>query len=123
MKNFTKVTFIATMAALAATPAFAGKADVLAATAQKTAAGWTISATIKHADTGWKHYANRFEVLDMSGKVLGTRVLLHPHVDEQPFTRALRGVNIPVGTTRVRVRAGDIVHGFGGKEVILKLPQ
>lgn len=102
-------------------PVLAGKADVLAATATPSGGSWNISATIKHADEGWKHYANSFQVLTMKGDVLGTRVLYHPHVDEQPFTRSLGGVKIPENITRIRVRAGDIVHGYGGKEVIITL--
>jgi len=101
--------------------AMAGKADVVAATAHQSGGSWQVSATIKHADEGWKHYANSFQVLSMDGKVLGTRILHHPHVNEQPFTRSLSGVKIPNGTTKIRVRAGDLVHGYGGKEVVVEL--
>jgi len=61
-------------------------------------------------------------VLDPDGAVLGTRVLRHPHVKEQPFTRRLGGVRIPASVTRVQVRARDSVHGFGGQIVELPLP-
>lgn len=105
----------------ASASAIAGKADVVVATATKSGNSWTISATVKHADEGWKHYANSFQVLTIKGTVLGTRVLIHPHVNEQPFTRSLGGVTIPVETTKIRVRAGDLVHGYGGKEVVLEL--
>ena len=103
--------------------AVAGKADVLKATATKTGDSWSVSATIRHADTGWKHYANSFQVLGPDRKVLGTRVLFHPHVDEQPFTRSLTGIKIPVGIKSIIVRAGDLVHGYGGAEVTIKLPE
>ena len=72
-----------------------------------------VQATLRHADEGWDHYANRWEVLAPDGGVLATRTLRHPHVDEQPFTRALRGVHIPADVTRVRIRAHDSVHGYG----------
>ena len=120
-----KKSFIAFSAVLMmsvfSTTAWAGKADVVKATAHKSGSTWTISATVRHADEGWKHYANSFQVLTLDGKVLGTRVLVHPHVNEQPFTRSLGGVNIPENTKQVRVRAGDLVHGYGGKEIILTL--
>ena len=64
--------------ALATTPtlALAGEADVLEAEARPSGGGaWTVSATIKHADTGWEHYADSFEVLAPDGTLLGTRVL------------------------------------------------
>ena len=111
---------------LAAAPfaAMAGEADVLDASARATGNGvWTISATIKHADEGWEHYADAFQVVAPDGTVLGTRVLYHPHVDEQPFTRSLSGVEIPDSLAHVVVRAGDKIHGYGGKEFRLELPR
>ncbi len=72
---------------------------------------------VLHADTGWSHYADRWEVVAPGGTVLGTRVLHHPHVGEQPFTRSLGGVRIPEGVTSVAVRARDSVHGYGGTEL------
>jgi len=121
IKTTIRTVAIATILPLFVIPALAGKADVLAAKAIKTGDSWQVSATIKHGDEGWKHYANSFQVLTMDGKVLGTRVLFHPHVDEQPFTRSLSGVKIPAEINKIRVRAGDLVHGFGGKETIIKL--
>ena len=84
---------------------------------------YEFTVAVRHDDSGWEHYADRWEVLSPDGKVLGTRVLLHPHVGEQPFTRSLGGVTIPPGVDRVRVRARDSVHGFGGEEVQVELPR
>jgi hypothetical protein len=100
----------------------AGEADVAAAEA--TCGGGSVcrfSVTVRHTDEGWDHYANRWEVLTESGEVLATRVLRHPHVSEQPFTRDLPGVQIPEEIQRVRIRAHDSVHEFGGKEVVVDL--
>ncbi len=76
----------------------------------------TFSVTLKHADEGWDHYANQWDVMTMDGRLLKSRVLYHPHVDEQPFTRSLSGVKIPAGTTRVKVRAKDLKHGYSLQE-------
>ncbi len=57
------------------------------------------------------------------GSVLGTRVLLHPHETEQPFTRSLGVVKIPEAVRQVTLRAHDRVHGYGGKEVTVALPR
>jgi hypothetical protein len=103
--------------------AFAGEADVIAV--EKNAEGervYQFAVTVRHADTGWDHYADKWEVVDEKGAVLGTRVLLHPHVDEQPFTRRLSGVNIPDGVREITIRAHDSVHAYGGKEITLELP-
>lgn len=120
-KTASQAIVITSFLGLGAGISFAGEADVTAATARDTGGSWTVAATIKHTDEGWKHYANSFQVLAMDGTVLGTRVLFHPHVNEQPFTRSLGGVKIPAGTAKIRVRAGDLVHGYGGKEVVLEL--
>ena len=103
--------------------AFAGKADVVGAVASKSGSTWRFDVTVRHDDKGWKHYADNFQILSMDGTVLGTRVLAHPHEHEQPFTRSLGGISLPAGTTKVRIRAHDLVHGYGGKEVILDLPK
>jgi len=62
-------------------------------------------------------------VLAPDGSVLGTRVLLHPHVEEQPFTRSLTGVAVPDGIATVTVRARDSQHGWGGREQEVPLPR
>jgi hypothetical protein len=55
--------------------------------------------------------------------VLGTRILHHPHVNEQPFTRNLSGVNIPNTIETVTIRAHDSVHEYGGKTVTVDVPR
>lgn len=81
----------------------------------------SFSVTLRHNDEGWHHYADKWQV--MSGeRILATRVLNHPHVDEQPFTRSLKGVRIPVEVSEVRVRAWDSKHGRSPNEYLYKLP-
>ena len=105
-----------------AVPAWAGTADVVAVTIEPDGGdGYQVSATVRHADEGWDHYANAFEVLGPDGTVLGTRTLHHPHVDEQPFTRSLR-LSIPTGIDVVTVRAVDSVHGTGGAAMTVRVP-
>lgn len=104
--------------------AWAGEADVLRVDAAERSSGtWRFRVTVAHADEGWDHYADRWEVLAPDGTPLGTRVLLHPHVDEQPFIRSLDGVAIPPGVNEVTLRAHDSVHGLGGREITLTLPR
>lgn len=106
------------------TGAAAGEADVVAAEAARESDGtWRFSVTVRHADEGWNHYADRWQVETLGGRVLGTRVLLHPHEAEQPFTRTLGGVVVPPEVTEVVIRAHDSLHGDGGKVLTLKLPR
>ena len=99
----------------------AGEADVVEAEAVCKGEICDFRVRVRHADEGWSHYANRWEVLGPEDEVLATRVLHHPHVDEQPFTRSLRGVRVPPEVKRVRIRAGDSVHDFGGQEQTIAL--
>lgn len=102
-------------------PAMAGEAAVEKVDVHRDGKGWHFSVTLRHADTGWDHYADRWEILAPDGTVLATRVLLHPHVNEQPFTRSLGNVTIPEDVNEVIVRAHDNVHAYGGKTFRLKI--
>jgi len=100
-----------------------GEADVVGVEVVKDGSGsYRFNVGVSHEDTGWEHYADRWEVLGPDGSALGTRTLLHPHVDEQPFTRSLSGVKIPEGVTEVSIRAHDSVHEYGGLVIRKKLP-
>lgn len=79
---------------------------------------YEIQVTVRHEDTSWEHYADRWEIIGPGGKVLGTRVLYHPHIGEPYFTRSLRGITIPAGTEHVILRVHDKVHGYGRERLI-----
>jgi len=111
----------ALLLAALASPAGAGDADVVAVEVETRAGAYTFHVTLRHADAGWNHYADAWQVLVPDGRVLATRTLHHPHVDEQPFRRSLAGVSVPGGIDRVTVRARDSVHGFGGATATVEL--
>lgn len=101
----------------------AGEADIMGISVQKTDDYlYDFNVTVFHKDSGWKHYVNKWDILDSNGKVLATRTLYHPHVNEQPFTRTLSNVEIPKLIKSVTVRAYDTVHEYGGKEMVVTLP-
>ena len=103
--------------------AVAGPADVESVSVTVSGSGaYRFSVTVQHADAGWDHYADRWEVQLPDGTLLATRTLYHPHVNEQPFTRELSGVMIPDDITTVVVRAHDSVHGFSGVTQTVALP-
>ena len=122
MRNAILSALAAAVLGLSFTAAPAGEADVIAVEAvQEGDNTWRFSVTVRHADEGWDHYADRWQVVAPDGTVLGTRVLLHPHENEQPFTRSLGGVVIPEEVNEVVVRAHDSVHGDGGAEIQVTL--
>ena len=103
---------------------FAGEADVTRVEVRQTAGGiYHFDVTVRHDDTGWDHYVDKWDLLAPDGTVVGSRTLYHPHVDEQPFTRSLSGVEIAGTISQVTVRAHDFVHAYGGKTVTVELPR
>jgi hypothetical protein len=89
---------------------------------------WRFDVTVRHPDTGWEDYADGWDVVTPDGQVLKsdesdpfTRLLLHPHENEQPFTRSQSGIVVPEGVITVIVRAHDLVDGFGGREIEVEL--
>ena len=123
MKTMAFSTLIGALAAVSiATAAWAGEVDVTDVKVRKTGDNtYRFDVTLLHADTGWDHYANVWEVVAPDGTVLGTRVLAHPHVDEQPFTRSLSGVRIPADNDRVFVEASTNVGGWGIERYAVQL--
>ena len=107
---------------LACVSASAGEADVVAAEFEQAADGsYRFDVTVRHADAGWEHYADRWQVIGADGTVYGERVLAHPHDTEQPFTRSQSGIVIPEGVKTVSIRAHDKLHGWGGEELEVDL--
>ena len=110
-------------------PASAANADVEFVRAVQASDGsWTLHVTVRHPDTGWEDDADGWDVVLPDGSVTRpdedspfTRLLLHPHENEQPFTRSQSGITIPNGVTRVTVRAHDLVDGWGGREIVVEL--
>ena len=104
-------------------PATAGDVEIVnievVTTGERT---YRFDVTLRHADSGWDHYADGWEVLGPDGTPLGTRTLFHPHEEERPFTRGLDEVRVPAGIDRVQVRAHDSVHGYSKTSRAVILP-
>lgn len=112
------------LAALLVLPcvAFADPPQVTDVRATASGDTWRFDVTILHLDTGWDHYADGWDVLDVAGNRLGFRELAHPHETEQPFTRSLGGVVIPEGTSQVQIRARCSVDGWSVETTLVDLP-
>lgn len=120
-KLFIYLTFLISIYFLS-TNAFASDAEIIQAKAELNAAQkFNISVTVKHADTGWDHYANAWRIYSLDGKLIAERVLHHPHVKEQPFTRNLLAVSIPAEINEVTIVAVCSDTGESEKSYTLKL--
>lgn len=117
-----KLRSLITALLLVSTAAFADQVEIVDVQVTANQGSYRFDVTLQHDDTGWDHYADGWEVLSPSGDSLGKRVLAHPHVSEQPFTRSLSGVKIPEGIDTVSIRAHDSVHGYNPKQQQVKLP-
>ncbi|MFT5706884.1 MAG: hypothetical protein ACI9ES_001173 [Oceanospirillaceae bacterium] len=103
-------------------PIFASETFIKGVKVTKNSANnYSFSVTLKHADKSWDHYANVWQVETLDGQVLGKRVLQHPHVNEQPFTRSLGSVTIDKGIKQVVITAGCNVDGMNSKKYSVKL--
>ena len=100
----------------------AGQVAIRHASFERSGDAWRVAVTLEHADTGWGHYADGWRVVDARGTVLGHRTLYHPHVEEQPFTRA-HDLRIPAGVTQVFVEAHDTEHGWSPQRLAVDLDQ
>ncbi|MEM1234854.1 MAG: hypothetical protein AAGH70_12085 [Pseudomonadota bacterium] len=106
---------------LAPLTAAADPATITAIEAAPAGDAWRFSVTVAHGDTGWEDYADGWEVRLPDGTVLGTRVLAHPHVNEQPFTRSAT-ISVPDGITDVELFVSETVGGYGAQAYPFTLP-
>ena len=82
---------------------------------------YLVNVKLEHRDTGWQHYADEWRTVDSQGNILGSRVLQHPHVNEQPFTRALSNVKLSNELDTVYIEAHDKVHGWTKNRLRIEL--
>nr|CAA6829860.1 MAG: Unknown protein [uncultured Thiotrichaceae bacterium] len=121
-KNLPRSSTAALLVLSALNTAVAGEVTIVDAEFTNTGEReWSVNVTLEHADSGWDHYADNWRVVDAEDNVLGDRVLYHPHVEEQPFTRSLSGVEIPEGVTEVFITAHDKVHGWTEDRLLIDL--
>ncbi len=109
------------IASLGATTALADEPEIMGVKVEHVGMDWRVDVTILHADAGWDHYADGWEIVDADGNRLAYRLLRHPHVNEQPFTRSLNNVEFPDGTHEVFIRASCSTDGWSDKMTRVEL--
>jgi len=91
----------------------ASQADVVSISVSGEPGTYNFSVTVSSPDEGCSQYADWWEIVNQDGELIYRRILLHSHVDEQPFTRS--GGPVPIeADTIVLVRAHMHPGGYGG---------
>jgi hypothetical protein len=88
-------------------------ADVISVDISGDEGAYQFSVGIRSPETGCDQYADWWEVITVGGELIYRRILLHSHVNEQPFVRSGGPVNIAPDTV-VIVRAHMNNVGYGG---------
>jgi hypothetical protein len=88
-------------------------ADVLTVEVTGNPGAFRFSVEIQSPDLGCNQYADWWEVVDEDGNLLYRRILVHSHVDEQPFIRSGGPIAIDADQV-VWVRAHMNSTGYGG---------
>ncbi len=73
---------------------------------------YILHVTIRSPDTGCGQYADWWEVISAEGDLVYRRVLLHSHVNEQPFTRSGGPISAESATELI-VRGHMSTGGYG----------
>ncbi len=89
------------------------QADVVSISVSGEPGEYNFSVTVSSPDQGCSQYADWWEIVSQDGELIYRRILLHGHVDEQPFTRSGGPVSIAADTI-VLVRAHMHPGGYGG---------
>lgn len=88
--------------------------DVISVQVSGEAGSYTFRVEVSSPDTGCEQYADWWEVVSEEGALIYRRILLHSHVDEQPFVRSGGPVEVAADAV-VLVRAHLHPSGYGGQ--------
>jgi len=87
-------------------------ADVVDVSISGGPGDYSVSVTVSSDDRGCGSYVDWWEVISEEGELLTRRVLLHAHVDEQPFTRSMGGLKVqPEDHVIIRAHMNDAGYG------------
>lgn len=89
-------------------------ADVISVQVKGNPGAYQFEVEVASPDTGCDQFADWWEIFDEDGNLIYRRILLHSHVNEQPFVRSGGPVDLS-DTTIVYVRAHMNSFGYGGK--------
>ena len=82
----------------------------------------TIAATVSSPYETVDHFVNAITVQAPAGEELARLDLVEAHVDQQPFTETLTGVEIEPSMTEVVVRGHDSINGWCGLTIRADVP-
>lgn len=96
--------------------------DVIEVAVERVGETFSFDVTISSPYDTPERYADGWRIVGPDGSVYGEHPLAHDHANEQPFTRAQSGVEIPDGVDEVTVEGRDSEYGYGGTTAVVPLP-
>ena len=89
-------------------------ADVISVRVTGNPGAYQFAVQVSSPDRGCNQYTDWWEVISQEGELLYRRILLHSHVDEQPFVRSGGPVDMDADSM-VYIRAHMSTNGYGGQ--------
>jgi hypothetical protein len=121
LKNTRVKKYLFSFGFLFANSVLASDVEIIKVVLTKDTGTWRADVTLKHDDTGWKHYADGWRLTDEKGREIVKRTLYHPHVNEQPFTRSTSNFQIPSDKKVIFVEAHDLNRGWSKNKVAIDM--
>ncbi len=92
-------------------------AEIIAVSVTGGNGNYNFSVSVNSPDTGCNQYADWWEIISEEGHLISRRILLHSHVNEQPFSRSQNGVLVSQNRVLI-IRAHMNTTGYGNQAFI-----
>ncbi|WP_025273208.1 hypothetical protein [Haloglycomyces albus] len=97
--------------------------EIVDAVAERSHGRFTVTVTVSSPYDSSERWADAVRVLDSEHEPLHVHEFDHPHPTEQPFTRSIPDVGIPIDVTEIHLQARDSSNGWSPTTFDIDLDQ